>query len=199
MLGMSSPNLFDLRQDLYKKIFNEAQPYDRFLADSEEKYRARWESFRESLVVPDKVATTIRGFSRQMNILVLAGAWCGDCARQCPMLEELCELSHHLHIRYLDNQAVPELRDEFRIHGAARVPVVIILSEDYFEVARFGDKTLSAYRRKAKRELGAACDSGIGLPPQEELQEELAEWSNMLERSQLMLRVSPFLRARHND
>lgn len=196
---MTTSTLFDPRTDLLTRVFQQALPYTEFLAHSDEKYRERWNSYRDSLVIPDDVQVTVQRFSRKLNILVLAGAWCGDCARQCPILAKLGELSTCLDVRFIDNQAVPELRDEYRIHGAARVPVVVILSEDFFEVTRFGDKTLSAYRRKAERELGAACDSGIGLPPAEELQEELREWFSLLERAQLMLRVSPFLRARHAD
>jgi hypothetical protein len=104
-----------------------------------------------------------------------------------------------LNIRFIDNQANPQLRDELRIHGASRVPVALFLSEDFFEVARFGDRQLAAYRRKASTELGDACDAGIVPPFSEELAEEVGEWFECFERLQLLLRVSPFLRRRHND
>jgi hypothetical protein len=104
-----------------------------------------------------------------------------------------------LDIRFIDNQAHPHLRDELRIHGAARVPVAVFLSEDLLEIGRFGDRQLSAYRRKARTELGDACDAGIVPPSPEELAEEVAQWFECFEREQLLLRVSPFLRRRHND
>ena len=57
----------------------------------------------------------------------------------------------------------------------------------------------SVYRRKARTELGAACDTGMVAGPSEELALEQQEWIDIFERAQLLLRVSPFLRARHQD
>ena len=115
------------------------------------------------------------------------------------MLDMIGSAAPVLDIRFIDNQANARLCDELRIHGAARVPVAVFLSEDFFEVGRFGDRQLAAYRRKARTELGEACDAGIVPPSPEELAEELAEWFACFEREQLLLRVSPFLRRRHND
>jgi hypothetical protein len=115
------------------------------------------------------------------------------------MLDAIGSASPLLDIRFLDNQANERVRDELRIHGASRVPVVVFLSEDFFEVGRSGDRQLAAYRRKARTELGDACDAGIVAPSPEELQEELGQWFEVFEREQLLLRLSPFLRRRHND
>lgn len=118
--------------------------------------------------------------------------------RQGPMLYRIAHQSSMIDLRFIDNQEHPELRDELRVSGGARVPVAVALSEDYFEVARFGDRTLSHYRLKAQRELGAACDSGLAGDPSE-LAAEVTEWVEFFERCQLILRLSPFLRTRHND
>jgi hypothetical protein len=115
------------------------------------------------------------------------------------MLDLIGSASSSIEIRFLDNQANPRVRDELRIHGASRVPVVVFLSEDFFEVGRFGDRQLAAYRRKARTELGAACDAGILPASADELVEEVAQWFECFEREQLLLRLSPFLRLRHND
>ena len=92
-----------------------------------------------------------------------------------------------------------DLRDELRVQGGTRVPVVVALSEDFYEVARLGDRTLSAYRRKARNELGPACDSGLVPPNEDELAAEVQEWIDFFERAQLIVRLSPMLRERHND
>jgi len=77
--------------------------------------------------------------------------------------------------------------------------VVVALSEDFFELARFGDRHLSVYRRKAEQEFGPACDAGILGPSESELAEELEEWSGFFERAQRMLQLAPMLRRRYND
>lgn len=191
--------LFDKRSNLWKRAFAEAQPYGRFLASSPESHQQRWESSRALLKLSQEQQRVLSSFKRKMNVLVLAGSWCGDCARQCPMLAVIAEAASVVDLRFIDNQADAELRDELRVHGAARVPAVVILSEDMLEVARGVDRTLAVYRRKARTELGAACDAGIAASPAEELDAELREWLDIFERAQLLLRVSPFLRARHQD
>lgn len=115
------------------------------------------------------------------------------------MLQAIAEHAGRIDLRFIDNQAYPELRDELRVAGGARVPIAIALSEDFFEVARFGDRTLSHYRAKSARELGIACDSGLGGVDPAELARELSEWLDFFERSQLILRLSPFLRTRYQD
>ena len=196
---MTTSELFDIRSILWRDAFAQASPYAEYVATGTTAQHERWRGYRERVVLSDQQRRTASGFSRRLNVLVLSGIWCGDCARQCPMIDLIGSSAPVLNIRFIDNQANPQLRDELRIHGASRVPVALFLSEDFFEVARFGDRQLAAYRRKASTELGDACDAGIVPPFSEELAEEVGEWFECFERLQLLLRVSPFLRRRHND
>lgn len=196
---MTTTELFDIRSALWKEAFDQALPYKDYVATGTPAQQDRWQAYRERIALSPEQQDTARRFERRLNVLVLSGMWCGDCARQGPMLAVIGETSSMLDIRFIDNQAHPHLRDELRIHGAARVPVAVFLSEDLLEIGRFGDRQLSAYRRKARTELGDACDAGIVPPSPEELADEVAQWFECFEREQLLLRVSPFLRRRHND
>jgi hypothetical protein len=196
---MGTPQLFDIRQELWSAGFSAAKPYGEFIAGGAEAHQRRWAEYYERFSLSEAQRAILGSFTRKINVLVLAGAWCGDCARQCPMLAHIAEASPSIDLRFLDNQADAKLRDELRIHGAARVPAVVVLSEDMLEIARGVDRTLTVYRRKARTELGAACDAGIVPPAGEELAAELQEWLDIFERAHLLVRVSPFLRARHND
>ncbi|MEN9846842.1 MAG: hypothetical protein RIS36_1989 [Pseudomonadota bacterium] len=196
---MTVSELFDIRSALWKGAFADALPYNEYVATGNPAQQERWRAYRERVALSPAQQEIAGGFTRRLNVLVLSGMWCGDCARQCPMLDLIGSASSVLDIRFIDNQANPALRDELRIHGAARVPVVVFLSEDFFEIGRFGDRQLAAYRRKARTEIGDACDAGIVPPSSEESQEELTQWFEVFEREQLLLRLSPFLRRRHND
>jgi len=196
---MGTSELFDIRQDLWKAAFSAAKPYGEFLAGAPDAHRQRWSDYHGRLALSQPQRALLSGFTRQLNVLVLAGTWCGDCARQCPMIARIAEACPVMDLRFVDNQADAQLRDELRIHGAARVPAAVVLSEDMLEIARGVDRTLTAYRRKARTELGAACDAGIVPPPADELGAELQEWLDIFERAHLLVRVSPFLRARHKD
>ena len=132
-------------------------------------------------------------------MLCLSGIWCGDCVRSVPIVARLAETAGpSVDLRFVDRDAIPELRDELRVLGAMRVPVVVFLTEDFHEIGRFGDRPLTVYREKAATELGAACplpgsaDGGV-------LAAETDEWLDVFERMILMARLAPPLRARHGD
>ncbi len=77
--------------------------------------------------------------------------------------------------------------------------MVLSLSEDFFEVGRFGDSHHSVYKRKLATELGAVCDPGLVRAKDEDLRTELVEWINYFDRIQAILRLSPLLRRRYSD
>ncbi len=147
---------------------------------------------------PEQVAL-LGGFVRRMPVLVLAGAWCGDCVNQCPIFDHFARSSTAIDLRFLDRDALPEVADALSINGGHRVPAVLFLSEDFEEVARYGERTLSIYRRLAAEQLGPACPTGLVPPTDDATRLATAEWLDQFERAQLILRLSPKLRARHND
>jgi hypothetical protein len=196
---MAESTLFDIRSDLWRRAFTAAQSYDAYVESGTVQQQEKWRAYEKRLSLKTEQLELLASFNRRMSVLVLSGIWCGDCARQGPILAAIGAASPTVEIRFLDNQAIPEVRDELRVHGASRVPVVVTLSEDYFEVGRSLDRTLSVYRRKAKHEIGAACDAGIVPPNSDESSLEVSEWIEHFERQQILLRLSPFLRARHGD
>lgn len=190
----------DKRADFWREHFERALPFAAYLAQ-EADHAAKWREMQSAL--PGLTTGELRqlgGKNRALRVLVLCGAWCGDCARQVPMLEQIAgAVGEQCDLRLVDRDAHPDLREELRLLGAMRVPVAVFLSEDFYEVGRFGDRLLFAYRRKAERELGEACDAGILSPPTEELIAERVEWVDVFERMLLMLRLAPPLRSRWGD
>ena len=129
-------------------------------------------------------AALLAKFTRRTNVLVLAGAWCGDCAAQCPIFERFAEAAPTLTVRYLDRDAHPDAQQELRINGGDRVPVAVFFSEDGFEVARYGERTLAAYRRMIGEATGG---------------DAVSDWLREFERVQWILRLSPRLRRLHGE
>lgn len=195
------PKYYDTRSDFWRRAFAQGLAYDDYLNTTEPEKAERWRTMADRIpVLTLDQSGRLRGHNREMKILVLSGAWCGDCVRQGPMIERIvATCGPRVALRLIERDTDPELRDEMRILGAARVPAAIFLSEDYFEIGRFGDRLLTVYRKKAAREIGPACATGIVAPPPEELAAELAEWVDTFERMLLILRLSPMLRERHGD
>ncbi len=181
-------------------IFDKAQSYTAFL----DRYanpgqRARWDAMHGRFSLTPEQSTLLGGFVRRMPVLCLCGAWCGDCINQCPAFDHFARASSAIDLRFLDRDADPAVRDALAINGGQRVPVVVFLSEDGFEVARYGERTLSIYRKLAADHLGPSCPTGLVPPSADLTAATLAEWLAEFERAQLLLRLSPRLRAKYGD
>lgn len=190
---------WDMNQEFYRAKFDRGLDYRSYMDASAEQEQSRWQAVYDRVTLTEGQKQLLDGFTRKMNVLCLSGAWCGDCVRQGPILQRIAEASNVIDLRYLDRDLNPDLRDKLRILGGMRVPVVVFLSEDFFEIGHFGAKTLSTYRKIAAEQIGSACPTGIVPPPEEELAVVTQEWIDMFERAQLALRLSPMLRERYGD
>jgi hypothetical protein len=184
----------------WSAVFAEGVPYAEFLGrHATAAHRARWDAMHARFRLTPAQTELLGGFVRRMPVLCLAGAWCGDCVNQCPAFDHFARASRAIDLRFLDRDARPDVRDALAINGGHRVPVVVFLSEDGLEVSRYGERTLSVYRKLADDQLGPSCPTGI-VPPSDDLAAAtVADWLNEFERAQLLLRLSPRLRARHGD
>lgn len=179
--------------------FDAALPYDEFLTTfGAAGDRERWDRGRAAVAFTPEQESLIRAFVRPMNVLVLAGAWCGDCSGQCPIFERVAELAPAVKPRYLDRDQHAEAQRELQINGGNRVPVAVFFSEDGFEVARFGERPLATYRQLVKGvvpEVATLLAAQVG----EARAAVVADWLREFERSQWILRLSPRLRRLHGD
>jgi hypothetical protein len=185
-------NLFDK--------FADGLPLDRFLA----KYgtpadRAKWQRATEQTQIAEVQKQLLGKFTRKTNVLVLAGAWCGDCAVQCPIFERFAETAPVLITRYIDRDEHADVQESLRINGGNRVPVAVFFSEDGQEVARYGERTLARYRQLVEQLVGEVCATGL-VKGNDPVQGQIVQdWLNEFERVQWMLRLSPRLRKIHGD
>ena len=180
--------------------FDAALPYADFLdRHATPPQRTRWDAMHGRVALQPDQVVLLGGFTRRMPVLVLAGTWCGDCVNQCPIFDRFARASTAIELRFLDRDARAEVADALAINGGHRVPTVLFLSEEFQEVARFGERTLSIYRRIAAEQLGAACPTGLIPPTDDATRLATAEWLDQFERAQLILRLSPKLREKYGD
>jgi thiol-disulfide isomerase/thioredoxin len=178
--------------------FPAALPLDHFLSKyGTATHRDRWKATFDAVKLTDAQKQLLKRFTRETNVMVLAGAWCGDCSGQCPIFDRFAEVAPVLKIRYLDNAEHADVQQELSVNGGKRVPVAVFFSEDGYEVLRYGDRTLSKYRQMARDLTGDACPTGIGDDPL--LAQVTQDWLNEFERVQWLLRLSARLRQKHRD
>ncbi len=174
--------------------------YEAFLEQhGTDEHRRRWQSAYEAITLTSAQRKLLESFRREMQVLCLAGAWCGDCVYQCPIFDHFARATPTVGLRFQDRDADAELTAELSVCGGQRVPVVVFLNEDGQPVARYGDRTLSRYRQMAAEMLGPSCPTGLVLPEGEALAAIVQDWLNEFERVQLLLRLSPRLREKHGD
>lgn len=185
--------------NLFEK-FTAGLPLPAFLAKyGTEDHRAKWARAAEQTQVSDAQKQLLTQFTRRTNVLVLAGAWCGDCAAQCPIFERFAQIAPTIVTHYLDRDEHADVQELLRINGGNRVPVAVFFSEDGHEIARYGERTLARYRQLVSQLVGESCATGLvksGDPLQLQI---VQDWLDQFERVQWMLRLSPRLRKLHND
>jgi thiol-disulfide isomerase/thioredoxin len=195
---MSKPTYYDNRAQFWKKHYEMALPYDEYLLTDPEKAQ-RWRDFEpRAPELTTEQKQRVQGYNREINILIYSGIWCGDCVRQVPIIRKIAEAAgKKINVKLIERETSPELMEELRIMGATRVPRIVFLTEDFWEIDRAGDRLLPVYKAKAAREIGMEHDAGVMTP--KALQEETEAWVNEFERILLMARLSPPLRHRHSD
>src|SRR5437588_3100809 len=175
----------------------------RYATDDQKK---RWWQVHEQIKLTASHRELLISFRREMNVLCLAGAWCGDCINQCPAFDHFAAAAPPhpspsppggeggvrgpvIHLRFLDRDDHADVQRELQINGGNRVPVVVFLSEDGYEVARYGDRTLSAYREMVEQQVGAACATGVAKPGEPLLSRVTKDWLEQFERVEWILRL----------
>jgi hypothetical protein len=175
-------------------------PYDEFLSRyANPGQLERWRKVHAEVSLSEDQRNLLTTFRRQMNVLCLAGAWCGDCITQCPIFEHFAAVAPMIHVHYLDRDEHADVQRELQINGGNRVPVLVFFSEDGMEAARYGERTLSKYRNMMTQHAGAGCPTGILTPGDNLLAQVTQDWLNEFERVQWLLRLSPRLRQIHGD
>lgn len=186
--------------EAWEAAFAAALPYgeylDRFATPDQ---RSRWEAFHKQVVLAPAQRALLGSFKRRMPVIVLSGAWCGDCMTQCPIFDHFAAAAPAIDLRFLDRDARPDIAAHVKVCGGQRVPTAIFLSEDWQLVVFYGDKTLSAYRAAAAAQMGTSCATGMVAPPADAVAAVTSDWLDQFERVQLILRLSGRLREKHGD
>lgn len=190
--------------DDWSRHFETGYSYREFLdAFANSVHRQRWNTNFDTTNLSELQRNVIQGFVRRMRVLCVAGTWCGDCARQCPIFARIAETAVPglIDLRFVDRDTgSPELIDRLRINGGRRVPAVVFFSEEGYEVARYGEKTLAQYRDEIASVQGNACSLGLPVGDDPSVRRAvISEWVDQFERAHAILRLSPRLREKYGD
>lgn len=186
--------------EAWEAAFAAALPYAAFLdRHATADQRQRWDAAHATIALTPAQRSLLGGFVRRMPVLVLTGAWCGDCVNQCPIFAHFAAAAPVLDVRFLDRDALPDIAAHLKVCGGQRVPVAAFFSEDFSPILFYGDRTLSAYRAAAAAQVGASCPTGAVAPPADAVAAVVGDWLDQFERVHHILRLSARLRQQHGD
>ncbi len=189
-----------MNSDFLKTKHDAGLIYADYLKTGKENQQENWNQNYRQLELNDDQKSLLGGFVRKMNVIVVSGIWCGDCAQIGPTLAKIAEGNPLIDLRFVDRDEHLDLAEHLTVNAGQRVPAVVFCAEDYEQVGWYGDKTISRYRRIAAQSLGGAACALPGAPIlAEQQQEELGDWLNEFERVHHVLRLSGRLRKIHND
>ena len=113
---------FDRRSELFRRSFG-TPLLSRVPRHRERREQTAWARADAAPAPPEDASVRLDPI---VNVLCLSGIWCGDCVRSVPIVARLAEAAGPaVDLRFLDRDAIPELRDELRVLGAMRVPMVL--------------------------------------------------------------------------
>ena len=189
-----------LTKEMLRATFDAGAEYESYVGGGSPGQADAWSRGRAQATLTEAQRTLIGGFTREVNVVVSSGLWCGDCAQQCPMIAAIAAANpEKVRLRFVDRDEHAEFAEIIKISDGLRVPTVVFCNEDFDFVDLIGDAVLARYRAKAARSLGAACPlPGAGLDA-DEAAATIAGWVDVFERVHLLNRLSPKLRARHGD
>lgn len=188
-----------LTPSFLRQKFDAGLTYADYLSKGSPGHRKGWDALHEQTSLSNAQSELIGSFTRELNVLVSSGVWCGDCAQQMPVIDHIGRASDKITCRFLDRDEHSDLAKLVMLCGGLRVPVVLILNEDFDLLNFAGDRTLSRYRALADRQLGASCTLPGAPVPDDEARATLQDWIDEFERAQLMARLSTKLRQRYRD
>lgn len=189
-----------LTPEFLRSKFEAGHAYDAYVATGSEPHQKAWHDFGAGVALTRPQREVLGGFGRRLNVVVSSGTWCGDCVQQVPMIDAIVQAANgRIEARYLDRDEHADLAEQVMVCGGLRVPVVLILNEEFDLLSFEGDRTLARYRAMAARQLGPSCPLPGAPVPAEEVEATLQDWVDAFERAHLIARLSTKLRQKHGD
>jgi hypothetical protein len=122
-----------------RQRFEAAETFQDFLG-TVQAHEDLWHQIYERAQLPPEALQTAKDTEGRWHFLVLAEDWCGDAVHVLPYLARLEEAFPSFQVRVLSRDENPDLMDAHLTSGTRSIPVVMILDQDFREVAWWGPR-----------------------------------------------------------
>jgi hypothetical protein len=150
----------------FRSLWDEALPFDAFVAACKAQYCGLWEGIYRLARVPEWATAAVpAGVNRRL--LVIAEDWCGDASNTVPIVARLADLVPGFQLRIIMRDKYPEVMDQYLTNGSRSIPIVIALNQDFEEVGHWGPRPT---------ELQAWVMANRRTMPKSELYPQIRKW-----------------------
>jgi len=122
-----------------KERFLQGETFSDFLG-SVRSHQRLWHDIYRKADVPQEISEVASTLPGTWRFLVLAEDWCGDAVHVLPFLARLEEAVPQFSLRVLSRDENPDLMEAHLTRGTRSIPVVMILDEEFQEVAWWGPR-----------------------------------------------------------
>jgi hypothetical protein len=122
-----------------RERYQQARTFQEFL-DGAQANRELWHQIYRRARIPREIEDAARALPRRLHLLVMTEDWCGDAVHSVPYVARLAEAAPQLSVRVVGRDDNPDLMDAHLTDGTRSIPVVMILDEDFRELAWWGPR-----------------------------------------------------------
>ena len=150
----------------FKKLWDEALPFEAFVAACKAQYCGLWEGIYRLARIPEWATAAIPG-NVQRKLLVIAEDWCGDASNTVPVVARLADQVPGLELKIIMRDQHPDVMNQYLTNGSRSIPIVIALDETFSEVGHWGPRPT---------ELQSWVMANRGTLPKTELYPKVRQW-----------------------
>jgi hypothetical protein len=132
-MGMAAPRALDFRA-----IWQDATPYDCFVAEAQDLKRL-WEGIYRRFRVPPWAQERARQMGG-VRLLCITEDWCWDAANVVPPIAKLCDETGTMELRVVKRDEHPDIMDQYLTNGTRSIPIVVALDSEFQELGQWGPR-----------------------------------------------------------
>ncbi|WP_128331235.1 thioredoxin family protein [Apibacter sp. HY039] len=132
----------------YKELITQQEEQDKNSEDEEKRKLADYIHLNLSRIhrndktikLDEATVAGLKSISKKINILVISEGWCGDAAQSVPVVNKLAESSDKIELKIFFRDKDERLINQYLTRGGKAIPIVIILDQDFKEIAHWGPR-----------------------------------------------------------
>lgn len=137
------------------KQFDNGMSFDEFIkTEDDESYRESGLEIFESISFDEEYIKEIKSIKEQINILVYAEVWCGDCMINIPVIEKMRSYNDNIKISIFNKDR--KIKSGIKLEEHVKLPTFIVYDKNFNELGTFKE-----FPKKLKKIIESGNESNF--------------------------------------